>query len=192
MQSFIHYLNEAQEKTVAFTFGRFQPPTIGHEKLLKAVETHARGSDFFIYVSQSVDKKDNLLPWKKKLDLLGMMFPRYKKNLVHNNMIRTFLDAAVSLNNKGYKNLIMVVGSDRVEKFEKLLNQYNGTDYKFDSIEVVSAGERDPDADGEEGASASKAREAARKGDFKAFSKLMPKTLPETEQRALYDLYAGK
>lgn len=192
MKSFLQYLHEAQEKTAVFTFGRFQPPTIGHEKLLRAVEMHARGANFFIYSSQTVDKKDNLLPWKEKIDLLKKMFPHFSSHIITDSSIKTFLEAATALGKQGYTHLIMVVGDDRLSKFQDLLNKYNGNLYDFESIEVVSAGARDPDADDESGASASKARQAAREGDLKAFTKLMPKNLPQEDIEHVFKLFANR
>ena len=113
-----------------------------------------------IFVSHSQDAKKNPLDYKRKVAYIRKMFPKYAKN-VTTDKARTIFEVAVSLHNKGYKAIVMVVGSDRVDEFEKILNQYNGVDgrhgfYGFDNIEVVSAGERDPDAEGVEGMSASK------------------------------------
>ncbi|MAG10688.1 hypothetical protein CMI44_00015 [Candidatus Pacearchaeota archaeon] len=162
-------------KTAVFTFGRFNPPTIGHEKLINAVVAvnQREGGTAYIYGSQSQDSKKNPLSHVQKFKYLKNMFPRLKSNLQSNSKAKTIMDVADELNGK-YNKLIMVAGSDRVSEFKSLLNTYNGKKskhgfYEFEEIEVVSAGERDPDADGASGMSASKMRKAAVQGDFEAF-----------------------
>ncbi len=161
--------------TAVFVFGRFNPPTIGHEKLINA--TIATGQrergDVFIYGSHSNDSKSNPLTHKEKMGYLKKMYPRLKKSIKDTAKERNVLEISTTLTKK-YDKLIMVAGSDRVDEFTSLLNSYNGIKskhgfYKFDEIKVVSAGERDPDADGASGMSASKMRSAATKGDFELF-----------------------
>ena len=161
--------------TAVFAFGRFNPPTIGHEKLINAViaTSQREGGDTFIYGSHSQDSKKNPLSPSDKMGYLQKMFPRIKKSIQTRAKERNVLQIAVTLNEK-YDNLVLVVGSDRVDDFTSLLNSYNGIKskhgfYKFDEIKVVSAGERDPDADGASGMSASKMSSAATKGDFESF-----------------------
>src|SRR6056300_855090 len=170
-------IHEAKGKSVAFTFGRFNPPTIGHEKLIDKVKSQST-NDYKIYLSRSQDTKKNPLSPRDKLNVMKDMFPTHAKNIELNptNMV---LDLATDLYNKGYSDVIMVVGSDRVREFEGILKKYNDVKsrhgyYNFDSIKVVSAGERDPDAEGATGMSASKMRAAAEKGDEKSFSKGVP------------------
>src|SRR5210317_958850 len=165
-------------KSVAFTFGRFNPPTIGHEKLIDKVKSQST-NDYKIYLSRSQDTKKNPLSPRDKLNVMKDMFPTHAKNIELNptNMV---LDLATDLHNKGYTDVTMVVGSDRVREFEGILKKYNDVKsrhgyYNFDSIKVVSAGERDPDAEGATGMSASKMRDAAAKGDLKSFEKGLPK-----------------
>src|SRR5210317_1731212 len=155
---------EAKGKSVAFTFGRFNPPTIGHEKLIAKVAQQPT-NDYKIYLSRSEDSKKNPLSPTKKLSYMKSMFPRHASKIQLNptNMV---LDLATDLHNKGYTDITMVVGSDRVREFEGILKKYNDVKsrhgyYNFDSIKVVSAGERDPDAEGATGMSASKMRDAA-------------------------------
>ena len=170
-------MHEARRKTLAFTFGRFNPPTIGHEKLINKVAS-VRADDYRIYLSRSEDAKKNPLSARDKLAIMKQMFPRHARSIMLNpsNMI---LDIATELYKKGYSNVTFVAGSDRVREFDTILKKYNGVKsrhglYDFDSINVASAGERDPDADGATGMSASKMRAAAKDKDFNTFKKGLP------------------
>ncbi len=161
--------------TAVFVFGRFNPPTIGHEKLINAVIAinQREGGTALIYGSHTQDSRKNPLTHKQKFKWLIKMFPRIKKSLQSKATEKNVMEIAAELNGK-YDKLVMVAGSDRVDEFTSLLNSYNGIKskhgfYEFKEIEVVSAGERDPDADGASGMSASKMRKAATQGDFKAF-----------------------
>lgn len=179
IQSFKQF-KEATEKGVVFTFGRFNPPTTGHEKLMKKVTSLAKGNDYKIFASQSNDAKKNPLGYKEKVQLLRKIFPKYGRNIVYDKKIKNSLDALVYLYKQGYTKVTMVVGADRIPDFKKLLNKYNGEKsrhgyYDFsDGINIVSAGERDPDSDDVSGMSASKMRAAAQSGDFKSFAKGLP------------------
>ena len=161
-------LLEARGDTAVFTFGRFNPPTTGHEKLIDALakqQSRNAGSIMYVYPSHSQNPKKDPLPHALKIAYMRKMFPKYKSNIVAGKE-RNAIEIAVSLHKKGHKSIVMVVGSDRVSEFERLLNKYNGVEaahgyYGFDNIEVVSAGERDPDAEGVTGMSASKMRAAA-------------------------------
>jgi hypothetical protein len=173
----VELLDEAKGKSIAFTFGRFNPPTIGHEKLINKVKSIPT-DDYRIYLSRSEDSKKNPLSPRQKLDYMKQMFSSHASKIEINssNMI---LDIATNLYNKGYKEITMVAGSDRVQEFEGILKKYNGVKsrhglYNFDSIRVASAGERDPDAEGAMGMSASKMRAAAAKGDLETFKKGLP------------------
>ena len=177
------YLPEA--KSVAFTFGRFNPPTTGHEKLISKVKS-VPANDYKIYLSRSEDPKKNPLSARQKLDYMKKMFPQHAKNIEVNtsNMI---LDIATNLYKKGYTDITMVVGSDRVREFDTILKKYNDVKsrhgyYNFDKINVVSAGERDPDAEGVSGMSASKMRAAAQQGDVKSFKTGLPTSFKDTEK----------
>jgi len=161
--------------TAVFVFGRFNPPTIGHEKLINAVIAinQREGGTALIYGSHTQDSRKNPLTHKQKFKWLIKMFPRMKKSLQSTATEKNVMEIATELNGK-YDKLVMVAGSDRVDEFTSLLNSYNGIKskhgfYKFEEIEVKSAGERDPDADGASGMSASKMRKAATQGDFEAF-----------------------
>ena len=183
MKRFID-LQEAP-KTVAFTFGRFNPPTIGHEKLCDAVR-RANPSDYKIYASQSQNPKKDPLQYAKKIAYMRQSFPKHKKNIVVSRA-RNVFEILVELNN--YENLIMVVGSDRVKEFDMLIKKYNGVAsrhgfYEFKNVEVLSAGERDPDAEGVTGMSASKMRAAAANSDFDSFKQGTP--LNDAQAKKLY------
>ena len=182
-------LMEKSGDTAVFTFGRLNPPTTGHGKLIDAMgrqQSKNAGSKMHVFVSHSQDAKKNPLDYKRKVAYIRKMFPKYAKNITTDKS-RTIFEVAVSLHNKGYKSIVMVVGSDRVAEFEKLLNQYNGVKsrhgyYGFDNIEVVSAGERDPDAEGLEGMSASKMRKAAMDGDLDSFKQGVPANFKDAEK----------
>ena len=161
--------------TVVFAFGRFNPPTIGHEKLINAViaVSQREGATALIYGSHSQDSRKNPLSHSEKFKYLKKMFPRQKKILQSSSKARNIMEIAAEMSEK-HNKLILIAGSDRVTEFKSLLNSYNGKKskhgfYEFEEIDVVSAGERDPDADGASGMSASKMREAAIKGEFESF-----------------------
>ncbi len=184
MKSFKQY-NEAKTKEVVFTFGRFNPPTVGHGKLLAKVAFVAKGNNYRIYASQSNDSKKNPLKYKEKIKVMRKMFPKHGRNIIEDKKAKTAIDIAVQLYEQGFTKLTMVVGSDRIKEFQKLLNAYNGKKarhgfYDFpDGIIIESAGDRDPDAEGVSGMSASKMRQAAIDGDFKAFAIGLPKEYGE-------------
>jgi len=167
-------------ESVVFTFGRFNPPTTGHEKLIEKVKKIAGGDDYYIFPSHSQNNKKDPLPLAKKVAYMRDMFPKHKRNIIANNKLKTVLDIAVYFHQQGYVELNMVVGSDRVAEFKKLLTTYNGQEkrhgfYDFDTINIFSAGERDPDAEGVTGMSASKMRAAATNNDYDTFQKGLPR-----------------
>jgi len=180
-----------EEKHIAFTFGRFNPPTIGHEKLIQKVKS-VNANDHKIYLSRSEDPKKNPLSPQKKLQFMKQMFPRHSRDIEINttNMI---LDIATRLHDKGFTEISMVVGSDRVREFDTILKKYNDVKsrhgyYNFKKINIVSAGERDPDAEGAVGMSASKMRDAVAKKDFDSFKRGLPSSFGNKE--ALYKAVA--
>jgi len=185
MKKYRQLIKELPSKKVVFAFGRFQPPTTGHELLVNAVKKIAskQKADHVIFASRTHDKKSNPLPVDRKVYYLKRMFP--KTNFIAaNEEIRTFMEAAAALSKK-YKNLVMIAGSDRVPEYKKLLEKYNGTTFTFDTIEVVSAGERDPDADSASGMSGTKMREAAKAGNYSLFKKGLPHTLTDLDGKRL-------
>jgi len=149
-------------KKVVFAYGRFNPPTIGHEKLIQAVERQAKGEDWLIIPTQSVDPKSNPLPYDVKTKYMKMMFPQYADHIDDKACCKTAIDVMKRLMMEGYTDVVFVVGSDRLGQFGFLDKNNRKDDYSFNTIEIVSAGERDPDAEGASGMSASKMRKAAK------------------------------
>ena len=189
-KSFSQYLTE-ERKEIYFVFGRFNPPTIGHEKLFDTLKRKAGRADYRIYASQSQDPKKNPLKFKEKVKFLRKMFPKYARNIMADSDVRTVLDIAVKLYERGYTRIVMVAGSDRIKEFTNLLTKYNDVKsrhgyYNFeDGITIISAGDRDPDNDDVSGMSASKMRAAAAAGDIQAFSNGVPE-MPGGSQLDLY------
>jgi hypothetical protein len=180
-------LLEARKSTVVMAFGRLNPPTIGHELLVKAVAALARkhNADHVIYVSRTQDPKKNPLTVDQKVAYARHSFKGM--NIVGaNDKVRTFIEAAKDLTGK-YDNLVMIAGSDRVLEYKQLLDRYNGKDFSFKSILVVSAGERDPDEEGAAGMSASKMRGAAAANDFAKFKQGVPTAMTDTMARRMFD-----
>ena len=155
--------------TAVMAFGRMNPPTIGHAKLVDAIKSQP--GDPFIFLSQSQKPKTDPLAFEDKLRYAKFFFPNVT---IGNPEVKTIIQALQKVESLGYQELIYVAGSDRVQAFEELLNKYNGKDFTFKSIKVVSAGERDPDADGAEGMSASKMRQAAADNDIESFKQGVP------------------
>ena len=171
--------------TVSFTFGRFNPPTTGHEKLCDAVKK-ANPSDYKIFASQTQNPKKDPLQYAKKIAYMKKSFPKHKNSIVVSKS-RNIFEILVELNS--YENLIMVVGSDRVAEFKRIINEYNGVKarhgfYEYKTVQVLSAGARDPDAEGVEGMSASKMRAAAVDSDFDSFKLGTP--LKDIDAKKLY------
>ena len=177
-KSFSTYLKE-EKGEITFAFGRFNPPTVGHEKLFDKLKSVSSGS-YRVYGSKSQDPKKNPLNFKQKVKFLRKMFPKHARSIMADGDVRHVMDIAVKLYDQGYTAVNMVAGSDRVKEFDLLLNKYNGVKakhgfYEFkDGVKIISAGERDPDADGVTGMSASKMRAAAAEGDAVSFSKGVP------------------
>jgi hypothetical protein len=171
--------------TVAF--GRFNPPTTGHEKLLDTVANVAGKGEYKIYPSRSNDPKKNPLDPDTKISMMRQMYPKHGERIINDANSKSIFDVLKQANADGYSGVNIVVGSDRKAEFEKLANQYNGQLYDFKDLNVVSAGERDPDAEGVEGMSASKLRKAAAEGDFKTFRSGVPKTLDDSSAKQLYN-----
>ena len=189
--SFKQFLVE-EEKTVYFTFGRMNPPTIGHGKVMDTLAKKSGKMPYRIFVSQSQDAKKNPLTYTEKIKYARKMFPRHARSIILNKKIRNALEAASVLHNEGYINIVMVVGSDRLNEFSALLKRYNGQDgrhgfYNFKSIKVISAGDRDPDAEGTEGMSASKMRNAASENDFTTFAQGLPKNTANNEAKKMFN-----
>ena len=179
-KGFAQYVTEAT-KEITVAWGRMNPPTIGHEKLFDATANVARGSAYRIYGTQSVDPKKNPLDYTTKVKFMRKMFPRHARAIILDTNIKTIFDLMTRLYNEGFTKVNLVAGSDRVPEYEALLGKYNNVKgrhgfFNFEGgVNVVSAGERDPDAEGAAGMSASKMRAAAEKNDFATFSKGLPR-----------------
>ena len=177
----------ADGDTLTIVFGRFNPPTIGHEKLLKAANKAATGGNLKIYPSRTQDPKKNPLDASTKISYMRKMFPDYAEQIINDPDMKTIFDVLVNADKDGYGNVNIIVGSDRQSEFENLAQKYNGDLYQFDLIRVISAGMRDADAEGAEGMSASKMRKAVMDGDIAAFRRGTPKNLDDGETQTLFD-----
>ena len=177
------------EQPITITFGRFNPPTVGHEKLLQAAKKIAAGGDLKIYPSRTHEPKKNPLSPGSKIEFMKKMFPDYEESIVDNPKMKSIFDVLRSVSNAGYSSINIVVGADRQAEFESLAQKYNGEEgfYNFDEIRVISAGTRDPDAEGVEGMSASLLRKAVMDGDGETFNKGMPKGLSSPDIQALFN-----
>ena len=172
--------------TLTIAFGRFNPPTTGHEKLLDTVASSSDDNDYMIVPSRTQDKKKNPLDADTKVSVMQKMFPKHKDKIVNDKANRTIFDVLKKAHTDGYANVRILGGADRVKEFEKLTGNYNGKLYQFDKLEIKSAGDRDPDSDDVTGMSASKQRKAAAEGDIKTFMKGVPKSLNQKDAEELF------
>lgn len=192
MKSFKGFIKEQKEKEAFFTFGRMNPPTVGHGKLMDVLSSKSGNSSYYIYLSHSQDAKKNPLTYEQKVGHAKKMFPKHAKSIILDKKVKTVFDIANSLYSKGFERVTMVVGQDRISEFKTLLNNYNGVKarhgfYDFKEINIVSAGERDPDAEGVEGMSASKQRANVANNDFDTFLKGVPSTMSKPNVKRLFD-----
>ena len=180
-------VDQAEGDTVTVAFGRFNPPTIGHEKLMKAADKVALGGPLKIYPSRTQDSKKNPLDPDMKISFMKKMFPDFEENIINDGDMKSIFNVLIAASEEGYKNVNIVVGADRQAEFENLATKYNGELYKFDDIRVVSAGIRDADAEGVEGMSASKMRKAVVDGDFKSFKTGTPKSIKDADIESIFN-----
>ena len=172
----IEVFKEKSRKSVAFCFGRMNPPTIGHARLLNTTARASAGGDYYIFLSHTQDTKKNPLDYNTKVDFVKSMYPQHADHVSYGSL-RTIMEIMEFLYHNNYTDVTYVCGNDRLPAFKELLNKYNGieggkTYYKFNSIDIVSSGPRDPDDDGVAGASASAARAAAEAGEKEEFKKI--------------------
>lgn len=191
INSFSNFLVE-EEKTLYFVWGRMNPPTAGHEKLLDFLKQKAGRNPFRIYLTQSEDKKKNPIPYTQKIKFARKGFPQYARQIMMSKKLRTIFDALTSFYNEGFKRIVIIAGDDRVREYDITLNKYNGVKgkhgfYKFEKITVLNAGKRDPESAGVEGVSGTKLRGYAESGDFTKFSQYMPKKLSNVDTKAVYN-----
>ena len=175
--------------TLTLAFGRFNPPHAGHLQLMDiaAQSAEQEESDYIIVPSRSQDPKKNPLDADTKISMMRQMFPQHSERIVNDGANRTIFDVLKKAHNDGYTNVRIVAGQDRVKEFDKLSQNYNGQLYQFDNVEVVSSGDRDPDAEGMEGLSSSRMRLAAAEGDFKTFRAGLPEGTPRKMAMNLFD-----
>ena len=192
INSFSQFLVE-EEKIAYFAFGRMNPPTIGHGKLMDKLSSTAGRNPYFLYLSQSNDKKDNPLEYTSKIKYIRKMFPKHARQVLVNKKVKTPFDALTDLYDRGYRKIVMVAGSDRLDEYKVRLNNYNGKKgkhgfYNFpDGIQIVSAGQRDPDAKGAEGASGTKQRGYVSDNNFTSFSQGLPDKMSNTDAKKLFN-----
>lgn len=190
IKNFSQYLSE-EKGEVYFTFGRMNPPTIGHGKVMDNLAKKSGKFDYKVYMSQKTGQKDPL-SYKDKVKHIRKMYPKHARSVIMDPKIKNVFDVAAQLYDQGYSSVTMVVGQDRLREFDVLLNKYNGTKarhgfYKFKSIKVISAGQRDPDAEGVEGMSASKQRAFASKNDYQSFTQGVPRNYSDKDTRKLFN-----
>jgi hypothetical protein len=192
INSFSQFLVE-EEKVAYFAFGRMNPPTIGHGKLMDKLASSAGRNPYFLYLSQSNDKKDNPLEYTSKVKYIRKMFPKHARQVLVNKKVKTPFDALTDLYDRGYRKIVMIAGSDRLDEYKVRLNNYNGKKgkhgfYNFpDGIQIVSAGQRDPDAKGAEGASGTKQRSYVSDNNFTSFSQGLPDKMSNTDAKKLFN-----
>jgi len=174
-------------QSVTVVFGRFNPPTTGHKKLLDSASNISAGAELRIYPSRTQDPKKNPLDPSTKIEYMKKMFPKYEENIIDDDNMKSIFDVLKGADEDGFTDVTIVVGADRLGEFKNLANKYNGDLYSFDMINVVSAGERDADAEGVEGMSASKMRKAAADSDFDTFKSGIPKSLSPEETKNLFN-----
>jgi nicotinic acid mononucleotide adenylyltransferase len=175
---------------VVVVFGRFNPPTIGHEKLLNAASSESKRTNFdlAIYPSRTQDAKKNPLEPSAKIGYMKKMFPDFEEQIVDDEGSKTIFDVLSTVYNAGYKNATIMVGQDRLAEFQGLAQKYNGSEmYEFENIIVLSGGTRDPDADDVSGMSASKLRSHAASGDFNAFARGVPNKMNAIQKKEMYN-----
>ena len=179
IRSFQTFLEETAPKAIWVAFGRYQPPTLGHQKVFEKLASLAVGKIYRIYSSHSEDPKKNPLPYSVKIQLLRKLFPRHARAIVSDDA-NSILDIAAECYVQGFTEFGVVTGSDRVSEFQALLDSYNGKQmvrglYNFKEIRVVSAGDRDPDGDESSAISGTRMREAAKNNDLEEFSRGLPR-----------------
>ena len=179
--------DKKEGKTLTTAFGRFNPPTVGHEKLLGAARKAAAGGALKIYPSRSQDAKKNPLDPDMKISYMKKMFPDYEEEIVNDAEMKSIFDVLKTADADGFDSVNIIVGADRQAEFENLAVKYNGELYDFDQIRVISAGVRDSDAEGVEGMSASKMRKAVQDDDFDSFRRGTPKGLKDADAQAVFD-----
>ena len=182
---------QVDQGSISITFGRFNPPTTGHEALINKVAESAKNGEYRIYPSRTQDDKKNPLDPATKVKFMHKAYPNHTNAIIANDEMKTIFDVLTSLDTEGYSEVNLVVGGDRVSEFNSLAQKYNGEAYTFENIKVTSAGDRDPDGEGLEGMSASKQRKFAAEDNYAEFSKGCPKGLKPKDCQELYNTLRG-
>ena len=191
ISSFRNYLVE-EEKTLYFVWGRMNPPTAGHEKLLDFLKAKAGNNPYRIYLTQTEDQNKNPIPFVQKVKFARKGFPQYARQIMMDRKLKTIFDAVTSFYNEGFKRIVVVAGGDRIREYEVTLNKYNGKKgrhgfYNFEKITVMNAGDRDPEASGVAGVSGTKLRGFVKSGDFTSFAQNMPKKLSNADAKQVFN-----
>lgn len=191
ISSFKSFLVE-DAKVLYVVWGRMNPPTAGHEKLLDFAKQQAGKNPLRIYLTQSVDSKKNPLDYATKIKFARKGFPKHARQIMMDVKLKTIFDAMVSFYDEGFRKIVVIAGEDRVREYGITLSKYNGKKarhgfYNFENIEILNAGKRDPDAKGVEGVSGTKLRKYATDGDFSGFAQFMPKALSTTEAKEIFN-----
>lgn len=174
-------------KELTIVFGRFNPPTRGHERLFTNAKKIAGNGVLRIYPTKTQDKDKNPLPFDRKLYYLNLLLPAYRQYYCNDDNVKTIIDALVVASDEGFEVVQIVVGSDRVDRFTELTRRYNGELYNISKLKVISAGDRNEELEQVEGVSASIARNAVRKSDYATFIKCLPEQVSEIYKRELFD-----
>lgn len=170
---------DSRGDVVTVVFGKFNPPTKAHQKVLSAAKQTASGGNFYIFPSRTEDKKKNPLPPDLKIDYMKEMYPEYAENIIDSDEFKTIFDVFIFLNQEGYTAVNVVCGAERVSEIDNLTNKNNGKEYQFNSVNVISAGAKDPDSESE---SSAMARKAAAENDFETFKKSLPSNFKNSKQ----------
>ena len=179
--------DERQGEDLTVGFGRFNPPTVGHQLLLNKIQETADGGEYRVYPTQTQDSKKNPLDFDTKVSFMRKMYPEHASNIVSDKSMKTIFDVLQDAYERGYSKINIVVGEDRLSEFKNLVEKYNGSLYSFETINVVSAGDRNPDSDGVDGMSASKLRQAAFESDYETFKQGIPSVLGKKQTKKLYE-----
>ena len=182
---------QVDQGSISITFGRFNPPTTGHEALIKKVAESAKNGEYRIYPSRTQDDKKNPLDPSTKVKFMHKAYPDHTNAIISNEEMRTIFDVLEALDSEGYSDVNIIVGGDRVSEFNSLAQKYNGQAYTFENIRVTSAGDRDPDGEGIEGMSASKQRKLASENNYAEFEKGCPKGLKPKDKQELFNTLKG-
>ncbi len=183
--------------TLTMTFGRFNPPHVGHGKLIdKTAEVAGESGDYRIYPSRTQNPAKNPLPPKEKVEYMKKLYPQHSQAIQDDDSVKSIINALEKAHKEGYKNVNIVVGDDRVDEFQNLVKKYNksaeeGGLYQFGNINIQSAGER-KEAEGQsdtsvESMSASRMRKAAASGSFEEFRSGLPSYLDQDIANQLYN-----